>query len=117
MEASFLVLLLLVVSALDDELIGLVLLLAGLVAQCRLAPRSNRAGHTNRGLAFATAVGVITGVHHNAANLRTLAHVSALTSLTNVDVSVVNVAQLTDGSLAVHADVTHWRLEWEEIPF
>ena len=48
---------LLSVAALDYELIGAVLSLAGLVSKCGLAPGSYRAGTADGGLAFAAAVG------------------------------------------------------------
>src|SRR5699024_5744213 len=46
-------------GALDDELVGASMVFAGLEAQGRLAPRSARAGMTDRGAAFAAAVRVI----------------------------------------------------------
>ena len=98
---------LLAVSALDDELIGTVLLRAGLVAQSRLAPGSHRTGTADRCTAFAAAVGMVVGVHDGAADGGTDAHVTLAAGLTDVDVLVVQVAHLTDAGGAVGPDVAN----------
>ena len=79
-------------------------MLAGLQAESRLAPRGDRRGQTNRALAFAAAVRVITRVHNNTADARADAHVTAATGLTDANVAVVSIAHGADGCLRVHGD-------------
>ena len=55
-------------------------------------------------LALAAAVGVVVGVHDGAADGGTPAHVALAAGLADVDVLVVDVADLADGGLAVQAD-------------
>src|SRR4051812_47539653 len=79
----------------DDELVGR-LVRARLVALGRHAPR--RAGMTAaRAAPFATAHGVVDGVHGDAAVVRALAHPPHAAGLAPLDVGVVGVADLADG--------------------
>ena len=99
---------LLLISALDDVLIAGLVLLSGLVTQSRLAPRGNRSGTTDRSLALAAAVRVIVRVHYASAYCRTDAHVSLAAGLTDCYELVLEVADLTDGSSALHADLSYF---------
>ena len=89
------------VAALDYELIGAVLSLAGLVAQRRLAPRSDGARTSDRGLALAAAVRVVAGVHDGAADGGPPAHVALAAGLADLDVGPVGVAYLANGGLSL----------------
>src|SRR5690606_30026992 len=88
------------VAGTDDEFIrGLVG--AGLAALGRLAPRGDRVTAA-RGLAFATAVGVVDRVHGDAADVRAEAHVTNATGLAEAFVHVVRVGDRADrGDAAV----------------
>ena len=55
-------------------------------------------------LALAAAVGMVIRVHDGTANGGTPAHVALTTGLTDVDVGVVDVADLADAGLAVQLD-------------
>ena len=99
---------LLAVSALDDELIGGVLRLTSLVTQCGLAPGSNRAAAADGSAALTTTVGVVIGVHNRTTDGGTDTHVTGTASLTDVDVLVVQVANLTDAGGAVGADIANF---------
>ena len=90
-----------------DRLIGGVLLLAGLEAHSGLAPRRHRAGTTDRALALAAAVGVVAGVHDGTADGGPPTHVTLAASLTDLNVLVLDVADLADGGHALGTDVTH----------
>ena len=92
------------VTMADDELLGAGLGLTSLVTQSRLAPRSDRTGTTDGGAALAAAVGMVIRVHDGTANGGTPAHVALTTGLTDVDVGVVDVADLADAGLAVQLD-------------
>ena len=70
-----------------------------LVAHCRLTPRRDRTRTTNGCTAFTTAVGMVTGVHDRAADRRADAHVTLPASLADVNIAVVNIANLTDACL------------------
>src|SRR5699024_8673261 len=96
---------LLTVSPLYDELIAAVLLLAGLITQGRLAPRSDRARTANGALALATAVGVVVGVHNRAAHGGPPAHVALPAGLADFHVLMVDVGDLADGSHAALGNV------------
>src|SRR6476620_7541087 len=78
----------------------------GAVAHGRLAPRG-LGRHPGRGLAFATAVRMVTWVHDDATDLRALAHVPGAAGLAKVLVVVVQVADLADGGHAEHREATH----------
>ena len=62
---------------------------------------------TNGRTSLTTTVRVIAGVHYGTADSRTDALVSGLTCFTNLYGVVLNVTNLTDGSLAIHADPTN----------
>ena len=79
-------------------------MLARLVTKSGLAPRGNRAGLADRALALAAAVRVVAGVHDAAAYRRADAHVTLAACFTDLDVCVVDVADLTDGGFRVHRD-------------
>ena len=97
---------LLAVAMADDELLGTGLGLTSLVTQSRLAPRSDRTGTTDGGAALAAAVGMVVGVHDGATDGGTPTHVALTASLTDVDVGVVDVADLADAGLAVQLHQT-----------
>ena len=65
-----------------------------LVAERRLAPRGHRAGAPDGRLAFAAAVRVVVRVHHGAADGRPPAHVALAAGLADLQVLVVDVADL-----------------------
>ena len=94
------------VSALDNELVGSCLLIARLVTECGLAPRGNRCRTSDRGASLTASVRVIARVHNGTANCRTDTLVTGLTCFTDLNGVVLDVADLTDGSAAVHTDVT-----------
>ena len=50
---------------------------------------------------------VIAGVHYGTADCRTNAHVSLLTCLTDLNSVVLDVADLSDGCLALKTDITN----------
>ena len=81
---------------------------SGLVTECGLAPRSNRSGTADRRLTFTTAVGVIVGVHDRTTNCRSDALVTGASSLTEVNVLVIDVAYLADSSHALSSDLSHF---------
>src|SRR5699024_441399 len=99
---------LLAVSALDNELIGTVLCLTGLVTQSGLGPGSHRAGTANRRAALTTAVGVVIGVHNGTTNGGTDTHMAGTAGLADVDVLVVQVTHLADAGSAVGAHIPHF---------
>lgn len=98
----------LLINTLDDHLIGSCLLVTGLISECRLAPRGYRRRHTDRALAFATAVRVIAGVHNNAADGRFDAHMTFSAGFTETYVFVLDVAYGTDGSFATERYISHF---------
>src|SRR3954471_23218246 len=71
----------------------------------RLAPRRDRVATTG-GLALTTAVGVVDGVHDDAAHGRALALPAHPAGLAPVDVGLLGVAHLADGRAAARVDVT-----------
>ncbi len=91
---------LLAVSASYDELIGRLVGLSGLITERRLTPRGNRAGTTNGGFTLTTTVRVVIRVHNRTADGRADTHVSLTTRLTDLDVLMVDVADLADGGHA-----------------
>ena len=97
---------LLAVSALDDELVGGVLRLTSLITHSRLAPGGNRTGTADRGAALTTTVRMVVGVHDGAADGGTDTHVTGTAGLADVDVLMVDVADLADDCDAVRADET-----------
>src|SRR6185437_10562868 len=74
------------------------------VAHRRGTPRRLRR-HAGRGLALAAAVRMVPRVHHDAPDLRSLAHVAGAAGLAEVLVLVVQVADLADGGHASDADL------------
>ena len=58
-------------------------------------------------LTFTTAVRVIAGVHDGAADGRTPTHVTLAAGLTDLNVLVVEIADLTDAGSAVHANIAN----------
>src|SRR6185503_11478768 len=66
---------------------------AGAVAHGGLAPRRLRR-HAGRGLALAAAMWMVTRIHDDAPDLRSLAHVAGAAGLAEVLVLVVQVAHL-----------------------
>src|SRR5215212_964772 len=71
-----------------------------------LAPRADRVA-TTRGLALATAVRVVDGVHHDTTDGRALALPAHAAGLAPVDVGLLGVADLTDRGAAADVDEAH----------
>src|SRR4051812_11600670 len=92
--------------AAHDVAVGRLVLLAGAVAQRRLAPRRDGMA-TGRGGALAAAVRVVDRVHRGPARLRAHAHVALAARLADVDVLVIGVADRARGRAAEHADHAH----------
>ena len=86
----------------------MLVLLSGLVSQCRLTPRSNRTYTTDTNLTFTTAVGMVIGVHYGTSDGGTDAHVALTTGLTDLDVFVVQVTNFTDGGLALDPNLSYF---------
>ena len=99
---------LLLAGALDDELVGILLVLAGLDALSRLAPRRHGSRHTNGALALAAAVRVIAGVHNYAADTGTHAHMANAAGLTKAYVLVVAVADAADSGAGVERNLANF---------
>src|SRR5690349_14304830 len=90
-------------AATDDQgIAGLALARAAL----GLAPRGHRVATTG-GLALATTVRVVDGVHHDTADGRALALPAHAAGLAPVDIGLLGVADLTDGGAAADVDVAH----------
>src|ERR1700730_2131560 len=97
LAASFLL------AAADDQLVGGLLRLAGAVAERGLAPR--RLGvAAGPGLALATAVRMVAGVHGRASHGRAYAKPPAPAGLAPRFVLVLDIADLADRRLAAHVD-------------
>ena len=88
-------------------MVGTLLASARLVTLARRAPRRNRGATRGVVLALAAAVGVVNGVHDSTADGRTDAAQAVTTGLTNADVGVLSVADLTDGGTAGEKHATH----------
>src|SRR5215210_1887266 len=78
----------------------------GSIAHRRLAPRG-LGRHPRRGLALATAMGMVTRVHDDASDLRPLAEMAGAARLAEVLVLVIEVADLADGGHAAQRDPAH----------
>src|SRR5699024_349103 len=98
---------LLLAGTLHDQLVGALVVLAGLETQCGLAPGGHRTRVADGGAALATAVGMVIGVHDRTTAAGTDAHVALAVSLAQVDVLVVDVGNLADDSGAVQRNVAH----------
>ena len=88
------------------------MLVTCLVTQCRLTPWSNRTLTSDRSSAFTTAVWVVVRVHYGTSYGRSPTHVSLTSSLTNLDVSMLDVSNFADGSSAVdsyHTNFAGWQ--------
>ena len=81
------------------------MMLASLVAQGGFAPRGDRAGTADRGLAFAAAVRMVVGVHNGTTDSRAPAHMAFAAGFADRDVFMVDVADLADAGEAVDIDV------------
>src|SRR5581483_3770446 len=90
----------------DDQLVGLLVLAAGALAERRHAPRRHRVAAALR-LALAAAVRMVDGVHRGPAHCRPLAAPAATPRLAAGDVLVVDVADLADGRAALQRDAAH----------
>lgn len=84
------------------------MLVSRLISESGLAPRSNGTRTTDRRLAFATAVRVITGVHNDTADGRSDAHMTFTAGFAKRYDFVVDVADLTDGRFATRKDISHF---------
>ena len=80
------------------------MMLSCLVTKRRLAPRCARARASDRGSAFAAAVRMVVRVHDGTADGGTDAHVALAAGFAEHDVGEVDVADLTDRSLAAEGD-------------
>ena len=69
-----------------------------LITGCWLTPRCYRTWTTYRALAFTTTVWVIVRVHNRTSDLWSPTHVTLTTSLTDFNILVVDIADLTDSS-------------------
>ena len=92
---------------LNDELVCSRLLVAGLVTHCGLTPRRNRGRTSDGGLAFTTAVRVVARVHDGTADCRADTHMTLLTCFTDLDILMLEVADLTDCRLAVEGNESY----------
>src|SRR5690606_1697917 len=90
--------------AADDELLGRLVGVAG--AALGLAPRRDRVT-TTRGLALATAVRVVDGVHGDTTGLGADALPAVAARLAHLDEFVLGVADLPDGGTAVDGHAAH----------
>src|SRR5690554_2681028 len=89
-----------------DDVLARRLVAARLLALGRLAPGRDRMTAT-RGTAFTTTMGMVNRVHHNAANMRTLAEPAITARLRDGDVRVVGVRH---GANRRHAGTRHHAL-------
>src|SRR5438128_11635816 len=89
-------------TATDDQLVRR-LVLAGLLALGRLAPRGDRMTAA-RGAAFAAAVRMVDRVHGDAAVMRFAAEPAITTGLADRDIHVIRIGHRTDrpGAAAVN---------------
>ena len=83
----------------DDHRVGALALLAGPVAERRLAPRRDGMP-TGRLVRLATAVRVVDGVHRDSARLRALALVAIAARLADLDVLVLGIGKRTQRRLS-----------------
>src|SRR5690349_6678069 len=90
------------VATANDVLVAFLVRVAG--AAFGLAPRRNRVTTTG-GLALATTVRVVDGVHRDTADGRADALPAVATGLAPVDVGLLGVAALADGAAAARVDV------------
>src|SRR5690349_24548514 len=90
------------VATANDVLVAFLVRVAG--AAFGLAPRRNRVTTTG-GLALATTVRVVDGVHRDTADGRADALPAVATGLAPVDVRLLGVADLADGRAAARVDV------------
>src|SRR5581483_3516538 len=90
----------------DDQLVGLLVLRAGALAERRHAPRGDRVPAALR-LALAAAVRMVDGVHRRAAHGRALAAPAAPARLAPGLVLVVDVPDLADRRPAGERDAPH----------
>src|SRR5207244_484069 len=90
-------------AAADDQFVRGLLRLARAEAERRLAPRRLRVA-ARPGLALATTVRMVAGVHRRPADGRPDAQPAAAASLAARLVLVLDVTDLADGGLAVHVD-------------
>src|SRR6476660_7754697 len=89
-------------TATDDELVARLVRTAG--TALGLSPRADRVTTTG-GLALATAMGVVDGVHGDTTDGRALALPPHTAGLAPVDVALLGVAHLADGRAAARVDV------------
>src|SRR5215207_4455654 len=106
---------------LHDETVGILPLLAGLLA-LRVAPWAEEVLASATGLraAFTTTVRVVDGVHAHAADGRTDAEPARAAGLAADDVHMVHIADLADGGVAPGqnlADLTGEQLHQRVVAF
>src|SRR6266568_8685860 len=90
-------------AAADDQLVGCLLRLPRAVAEGGFAPRGLRVA-AGTGLALASTVRVVDGVHRRAPDGRPHAHPAAAAGFSARLVLVVDVTDLADRGLAAHVD-------------
>src|SRR5215510_7885818 len=90
---------------LHDELVGS-FVVSCLVAKRRLAPRSHWVIPLHP--AFTSAVRMIDRIHHDTANGRSNSHVAGSSSLSDGDVLMIEISDLTDGRRAIHVHQSHF---------
>src|SRR5437660_11430028 len=78
---------------------------AGLVAQGGFAPGGLWLA-ANRRATFATAMRMVTRVHHRASHSRTTAHMSRTSRFPDADILMIDVAHLPDGRHTENMDIT-----------
>jgi hypothetical protein len=94
-------------AAAHDVLVG-PLIKTGFVSTRRPAPRGLRTRHTSRLSTFTTAMRVITRRHGSTAHGRADAHVAFTASFAQFDITVIQVANLTNGRVTGLADQAYF---------
>src|SRR4030066_373060 len=80
---------------------------AGFIPSGGFTPWTLRSGHTNGLSTFTTTMGVITRAHRCATHGWAYTHMAFATSFPEFDVAVIQIANLTDGSIAGLTDQTY----------
>src|SRR6266568_7004729 len=101
------ILLQLVLLATGNDELSRALCPPGLIALRLLSPRRNRMGIALPGLALSAPVGMIHGVHRDAADMRPPALPSGPSCFANGDIFMIGVSDLSDSGLAGPKNATH----------
>src|SRR5262245_1464276 len=94
---------------LHDELVGS-FVVSSLVTKRRLAPR--RQWVISLHAAFTSAMRMIHRIHHDTTDGRSNSHVSGSSGLSDGDVLMIEISDLTDGRRAIHIHQSHFA-RWE----